>query len=516
MTRPPDLRTPWARVAIAGIELESVSSLSQTSTLQDFNRVALRGQDIVDKLRGSNTAMGGFIEVLHAQGLDILPLLYTSLGAAGPASDEAIDELTRELADSIDHNSAYIDGVLLFLHGACWSPGQTDVEGSIIAKVRQGLGPDKPLILAFDYHGNLDAATLRDANGAFAYRCSPHTDAGETGQRAARCMVATLRGTLRPCVHIVKPGVLVPSIFSATQLQPLADIIADAAQRQQRHPDYLDISVMAGFSYADSHNTGFSVLATAQSGDSTAVNTVREVAHNIWQNRHSLYRPVPVYSVDQALDRIQQHPPSANRPWVVLEHADRLNDSTYVLAALLRRGIGQAAVALLWDPQAVQASVRAGVGARVDLLLGAHSSVRAGPRLKVKAVVQRIEPLRYRNSGNYMHGLPVDLGLCALLDINGVSVSVTTHSHTAVNGDPFFAFGLRPQDFQIIVLRSKTHFRDFYAPLAREILIVDTADFGPADLTHVHYQRLNTDAVYPFADSVAILGSTQVVHSGAR
>jgi len=97
-----------------------------------------------------------------------------------------------------------------------------------------------------------------------------------------------------------------------------------------------------------------------------------------------------------------------------------------------------------------------------------------------------------------MTGLAVDLGVTALLDINGIQVSVCENSHSAVNGDPFYIFDQKPEDFDIIVLRSKTHFRSFYEPIAREILIVDTPDYGPADLNLQPFHILDTSRVFPF------------------
>ena len=92
----------------------------------------------------------------------------------------------------------------------------------------------------------------------------------------------------------------------------------------------------------------------------------------------------------------------------------------------------------------------------------------------------------------------MNLGLTALLDVQGMSVSVTTKSHTAVNGDPFYIFDQQPSDFDVIVLRSKTHFRAFYEEVAQEILIIDTPDYGPADLMTQPYHFLDTTTVFPF------------------
>jgi microcystin degradation protein MlrC len=492
-------------VAIAGFQLESVSFLPNPSTLADFESVALRGEKIIQELRGTNTVIGGFVKVCEQADIKMLPIVQTAIGAAGPATDEAVEAYTNEIAEGIEAAAGQLDGVLLFLHGACWSPSHPDPERFILARVRAALGPDKPLVLAMDYHGNIDADTLENTTAAFAYRKSPHIDAGETGERAADCMRRILNHEIHPAIVLAKPGVLVPSIFSATSLEPLSGIIAKAARIQAASPTYLDITVMAGFSYTDAHNTGFAVLCSADDA-SQAQKAADELSSDIHGQRQALYRPVPVHSVADALDYTADQldefksQGGKHKPFVLLEHADRVNDSTYVLAAMLERGMRNAAMPFLWDSAAAQAAAQAGAGHDVELELGAHSSDKAGPRLHVKAKVLWAGPKKFCNTGTYMHGLPIDLGLTALLDINGIMVSVTSTSHTAVNGDPFYIFDQKPEDFDIIVLRSKTHFRAFYEPVAHEILIVDTPDHGPADLTLLPYRHLDTASVFPFND----------------
>jgi microcystin degradation protein MlrC len=100
-----------------------------------------------------------------------------------------------------------------------------------------------------------------------------------------------------------------------------------------------------------------------------------------------------------------------------------------------------------------------------------------------------------------MHGMPVDLGMTALLDIEGVSVSVVSAFAFAVDSDAFTVFGLDVQDFDLIVLRSKTHFRAYYEQAAEEILIVDTPDYGAADLSLLPYRRLDRARTFPLNGS---------------
>ncbi|MGY4236425.1 microcystin degradation protein MlrC [Bradyrhizobium sp. USDA 4449] len=493
------------QVAIAGFHIESVSFLPVVSTWDDFEQVALRGDRIVEDLRGTNTVMGGFIEICEQADVELAPLVHTALGAVGPATDDALRRYANEMASGV-RALPDLDGVLLFLHGACWTASYPDPERFIMDTVRVALGPDKPLIVALDYHGNIDADTLQNATAAFAYRKSPHTDTGDTGRRAAICMLRTLRGEISPAWAIAKPGVLVPSIFSATALLPLADLIEEGHKIERDSERYVDISLMAGFSYADAHNAGFSVLCVTD-GDLAGAQTIADhLSGQVWNHRHALYRPFEVHTAEAAVSRacaglsVRE---TTGRPYVLVEHADRMNDSTYLLAELLKRRVPRAAVPFLWDAAAAQKAFAAGIGALVKLKLGGHSSEKAGPTLDVTARVLWAGPKSYRVTGSYMHGMPVDLGMSALLDVDGLSVSVVSAFAFAVDGDAFGVFGLRPEDFDIIVLRSKTHFRAFYEGVAAEILIVDTPDHGVADLRLLPYKRLDTHRVFPFAPEIA-------------
>ena len=489
---------------MAGFHIESVSFLPQAATLQDFESQALRGAPILSELRGTNTVFGGFIEVNEQEHVEMLPIVHTKLGAIGPATDEAVEFYCREISQAVAAEGDSIDGVLLFLHGAAWSLSNADPEAFYIDRVRAALGPDKPLIVALDYHGNIDANTLKNANAAFAYQLSPHTDAGDTGRRAARCMVRTLRGEIAPVWAIAKPQVLVPSIFSATSLHPLADIVAESRRIERKEAGYTDISVMAGFSYGDAHNTGFSVVCVTDAAPMRAKAIAEGLSARIHQSRHALYAPLPLYSPEQALDRTTHRlalRTEPGRPVVLLEHADRMNDSTYLLRAVLARGMTRVAVPFLWDSAAAQRALDAGAGNTVRLQLGGHSSEKAGGSLDVLAKVVWAGHPRFRVTGPYMRGMPVDLGVSALLDIDGISVSVVSSFAFAVDDDCFSIFGQSLSDFDIVVLRSKTHFRAFYEPVADEILIVDTPDYGVADVMQQPYRRLNTQANFPFNES---------------
>ena len=62
--------------------------------------------------------------------------------------------------------------------------------------------------------------------------------------------------------------------------------------------------------------------------------------------------------------------------------------------------------------------------------------------------------------------------------------------------DPITQFGYKTQDFDIIVTKSKTHFRAVYTPISEEIIVVDAPGQCPADLTVFKYGNVPS-GVYP-------------------
>jgi len=225
-----------------------------------------------------------------------------------------------------------------------------------------------------------------------------------------------------------------------------------------------------------------------------------ELSQQIHYERHALHRRDLVRDLTGGVTRALEIAKTARRPVVLLEHADRMNDSTHVLKELIRRKVPKAAVPFLWDPKAAAVAVAAGVGATVSLRAGGHSSDRAGGPALLEGLVLHAGDLTYRTTGPVSNGQLVSLGPTALIDAGGILVSVTTNPITAIDTDCFTQFGLRAEDFPIIVLRSKTHFRAVYEPLAEEILIVDTPDWGPADLTTLPYRHVPTGRAFPFVD----------------
>ena len=101
-------------------------------------------------------------------------------------------------------------------------------------------------------------------------------------------------------------------------------------------------------------------------------------------------------------------------------------------------------------------------------------------------------------TGPMRRGRRIDLGASALLRFGTVTVSVISNSTSAIDLDALEQFGIDFDSQNILLLRSKTHFRAVFEPLAASIVIVDTPDWGTADLEQLPYRHAPPD-IFPLA-----------------
>ena len=480
---------------MAGFVQESVTFIDVASTLQTFQATESWGEQMLQRHRGANTPTAGFIEVCEQAGCEIVPIVYAGAAAAGPTTDEAYDHYVQHIIKALREQGPF-DGVLLDLHGAMTTPSRLDADADTLEQVRAVIGDETPLMVALDYHANIDQRTVDYVDALFGYHYSPHIDMAETGQRTAQCMLRTLRGEIRPVTVIRKPGVMVPSIFSATGLEPLKSLV-DRSVDMANQQAYLDVSVFAGFSYADVPNCGFSVVVVNDNQYQAAQALAQSLSDEIFALRQAINHPELLFDIETGIAQAQRIKAGQDKLVVLLEHADRMGDSTYLLRACMDTQLARTYVPYLTDPYAVHTLESAQVGSMVKVNVGGHSSERAGGAVSVEGRLIFKGEKSYYATGPYFTGRLVDLGMVAVIDTGSVVVSLTSLQSTAIDEDCFKQLGLNIQDFDYVVLRSKTHFRAAYDQLAAGTVIIDTPDWGMADIRQLTYHHVDQQNTYP-------------------
>src|SRR5581483_5205870 len=176
------------RVAIAAFMQESNSFAPRPATLEVFEAAGIaRGEAIVERFAGTNSELGGFLAALEEASAEPVPLLAAHAISGGPLTRHTYETLLGELLERLRAAQARapLDGVLLALHGAMLAEGDDDADGTTLARVREAIGLEVPLVASLDLHANVTARMVRHATALAGYNTYPHGDQPARGASAA-------------------------------------------------------------------------------------------------------------------------------------------------------------------------------------------------------------------------------------------------------------------------------------------------------------------------------------------
>src|SRR5262249_17981803 len=156
------------RIAIAGFMHESNTFNPLRTDRAAFAAQSLvEGPALLEEWRGSHHEVGGFIEAGATDGDGLVPLIMAWGTPAGPVTDAVFDEVTDKLIEGLRRERP--DGLLLALHGAMVAESHLDADGEVLARVRKAAGPDLPIVVTLDLHGNVSQRLVDNCNAAVAY-----------------------------------------------------------------------------------------------------------------------------------------------------------------------------------------------------------------------------------------------------------------------------------------------------------------------------------------------------------
>ena len=492
------------RIAVGGIMHETHTFAPSRTDLEAFARQSLyEGEVLLRRLRGTPSALGGGLEGLESSGYELVPLLFASAMPGGLVTRQAYDALVAGLLDRL-RTAMPVDGVLLTLHGAMVAEGEDDCEGDILQRVRRLVGPCCPVVSTLDMHGNLSRAMVTAVDALVAYDENPHLDAFERGLEAAHILHRLLEGGLRTVSVLIRPPLLLSALTTWTDRPPLRPV-HERVRLLEQDPRVVNISVLGGYAYADTPFSGMSLLVTTDGDQALAQAIGRELAGIAWAEREAAtYRGLPVA---EAVRRALEAP---RGPVILADVGDNVGggtpgDGTVLLRALLEAG-AQDAVVTLTDPEAVDRAVQAGVGARVEMLVGGKSDCWHGEPVRVCGEVERLTDGRYTIEGTdhfaSLYGREVQMGRCAVLRCDGVRLLLTERKTPPGDLAQLRSQGIAPEAQRVIVVKSAVAFRGAYGPIASLVLEVDTPGLCSADLSRFPYRKLSRP-IYPL-DTVPV------------
>jgi microcystin degradation protein MlrC len=279
------------------------------TTLNDFehDRGIIRGDAILERFRDTNVQTGGFIAAANEYGFDLIPLLRASAFPGGLIRREDYDAMRAELVELLEA-AGPVDGVLLDLHGAMVIEGIDDGDGDVIAGVRNVVGPDVPIGVPLDLHGNHTKWRVEVADAIVGYDTFPHIDMAERGKEAGEILVRTIRGEIQPTMAIHQLPMFWSTPCQVTARPPMNEVI-ERLHEMERRKGVVSMTVATGFPWANVPDVGSSVIAVTDNDQQLAQQLADELGGWIWENRQRWYSPpLPVRDALAEGERIGRYP----------------------------------------------------------------------------------------------------------------------------------------------------------------------------------------------------------------
>lgn len=431
-----------------------------------------RGEEMLSVFPPINIGTGGFIEAARAAGHDLVPLAWSAAVPSAHVTDEAFESMSAIVLEDLAAADP-VDAVYLDLHGAMVTESFEDGEGAFIARVREAVGPDVPVIVSLDLHANVTDRMLEMSDLLIAYRTYPHVDMAETGRRSADLLQRVLAADARPAKARRTIPFLMPLTGQCTMAEPMAGVYRELERLEASLPGVWHLSFTPGFPPADIHDCGPVVVAYGE--DQAAADAAADALAGYILERESGFQ-VPMLTPGEAVRQAMAS--NAHKPHVLADVQDNsgagaTSDTTGLLRELIAQGADAAVVAILTDREAAKAAHAAGKGTEIDLALGGKLFTAGDPPLRERFTVEKLSNGEFLCTGPFYGGNRARLGPTALLRKGGVRVIVSAGRMQAADKEIFRHLGIEPSEQKILGLKSSVHFRADFTDIAEEILVVE-------------------------------------------
>lgn len=449
------------------------------------------GDQALVEVSGRALAMGGMLAVAQAAGAEIVTPIAAGAPPSGPVEDNAYEYICRLICEQ----ASGCDGVLLELHGAMVTETLEDGEGNLLTRLRQ-LYPDMPIGVALDMHANVYPAMVDNSTIITGFQTYPHIDMFQTGERAARALLAFMRGEIQPVTAWGNCPMLPHVMRQGTDDMPNKALQHRVAEMEAG--EAVAVSLFTGFPHADIYNAGLSVVVTTDNDPALAEALRDELLEMAWAQRAAF-----VYQVTSLPDSVAAAETAANAsgegPVILLDHYDNTAsggtmDTTEVLREILRQGLEDVAVFAIYDPIAVAELIAVGVGQDATVNLGARFHLDAlaqqSTPLTVSGRVRLISDGKFVVSGPMGTGSAINMGATVVLDTGNVQIIVISRHFEPYDLGCFTSLGIDPLKKRFLMLKSRIHYRATFKPIAKELiecagLGVCTSDYNQLKFHHV-------------------------------
>ncbi|MBY2907367.1 M81 family metallopeptidase [Rhizobium leguminosarum] len=418
------------RIAVGGIHIECSTYNPVLNEEKDF-RV----------LRGAALLEAPYFAFLRDYAAEFLPTIHARAIAGGPVSRATYEAFKGEFLERLKPMLP-LDGLYLAMHGAMYVEGMEDAEGDWISAARALVGKDCTVSASYDLHGNVTQRIIDALDIYSTYRTAPHIDVEETMRRSVSMLVKSLKTGERPVVLWVPIPVVLPGERTSTVDEP-AKSLYDMLPGIDAIDGVWDASLMVGYVWADEPRATAAAIMTGT--DRTVLEReARRLARAYWDAREDFVFGCKTGTLEECVERAIASPTA---PVVLAESGDNptgggVGDRADVLAELIARAATGVVFAGIADKAATEACYAAGIGAKIELSVGASLDTKGS------------KPVIARFTVKFLHETSDPSDRQAVVSVSGIDLVLSAKRRPYHNIADFTRLGLDPHRAKIIVVKS--------------------------------------------------------------
>lgn len=497
------------RIGIISLQHESNTFVRTATTLDDFKHDVLAvGEEVRQVFQDALHEVGGFFSGLSEAGIEAVPIFAARAVPGGQVSKQTFDDLTSALLEQLA-KAGPLDGLLVAPHGAGVCESVRDMDGYWLELVRNQVGNSIPIICTLDAHANLSQRMVDLCDATIVYRTNPHLDQHERGVEAATLIGQTVYGKVRPTQAACLVPVAINIERQHTESEPCKSLYRMADKMLERS-DVLSNSVVLGFPYADVEEMGASFVVVTDNNPELATELANQLGDELRSRCEEFV--AHLIGVEEALDQAE----CLEGPVCLLDMGDNVGggspaDGTLVLHAVQQRQSfdspsgspllrGRTCCACLFDPEAAQQAILAGVGSQISqFAMGGKLDERVGLPLIADVRVVSVHDGIFREE-EVRHGgkTEYNMGPSVVLETDfGATILLNSFRTPPFSLKQLTSCGIDPAQYQLVIAKGVQAPLAAYSPVCPSSIRVNTAGPTCADMGNLDY-KYRSRPLFPF------------------
>ena len=270
-----------------------------------------------------------------------------------------------------------------------------------------------------------------------------------------------------------------------TPVEPMRSVVSEM-QSSEGKDGVLSVSFAHGFPWGDVPQASAKVLVIADGDAERAMQTAKHFGQRLWALRGETV--ADTLDIGAALDAVAA---AEGGSLVLADVADNAgggapSDSTFMLRAIVDRGLGNLLNGYYWDPIAVRFCEEAGEGAELDLRIGGKCGASSGDPIDLRVRVQKILHGARQSFGTADNQMGTAVWLKADNDLDLVLNTLRTQ---VFHPNGFQQLGIDLSAKKAIVVKSTQHFYNGFAPIASRVIYVAGPGAVAPEFASIAFQK---------------------------